>query len=215
VPLTDAEAAASELDRTAAAGAIGVIISANVENANIGELALDPFWRKAEALGLPVLLHPVLAGAVPRVGKFALGQIAHYTYDTTLGIGSLIMSGVLDRFPRLKLLLSHGGGTYPYLAGRFDVMHERMDKAAQGDIAQKSPSHYARQMAYDSIVHAPKALRFLIEIAGIENVHLGSDYSFPPADMAPLALLQAAGLSKADKDAIFEINPRRLFSRLR
>ena len=69
-------------------------------------------------------------------------------------------------------------------------------------------------MAYDSIVHAPKALRFLIDIAGIDNVLLGTDYSFPPADMEPLALLRAAGLSQADTDAIADGNPRRLFSRL-
>jgi aminocarboxymuconate-semialdehyde decarboxylase len=215
VPLTDAEAAAAELERTMNNGAIGVIISANIEAVNIGELPLDPFWRKAEALGLPVLLHPVLSSAVPRVGKFALGQIAHYTYDTTLGTGSLIMSGVLDRFPKLKLLLSHGGGTYPYLAGRFDVMHKRMDKAGQHNVAAKTPSAYAREMHYDSIVHAPKALRFLIDIAGNGNVHLGTDYSFPPADMEPLDLVKAAGLSKADSEAISDGNPRKLFSRLK
>jgi aminocarboxymuconate-semialdehyde decarboxylase len=70
-------------------------------------------------------------------------------------------------------------------------------------------------MAYDSIVHAPKALRFLIDVVGCDNVLLGTDYSFPPADMAPLALLAAAGLSNTDVAAIADTNPRRLFSRLR
>jgi aminocarboxymuconate-semialdehyde decarboxylase len=214
VPLIDAEAAAAELERTVGMGACGVIISANVENTNIGELPLDPFWRKAESLGLPVLLHPVLAGPVPRVGKFALGQIAHYTYDTTLGIGSLLMSGVLDRFPRLKLVLSHGGGTYPYLAGRFDTMHRRMDKASQANVAAETPSAYAPRMIYDSIVHGPKQLRFLIDLVGLDNIVLGTDYSFPPADMEPLALLRAAGLSAAQTAAIADDNPRRVFSRL-
>ena len=64
-------------------------------------------------------------------------------------------------------------------------MHKRMDKAQQKNVAAETPSAYATQMSYDSIVHAPKALRFLIDIAGIENVHLGTDYSFPPADMEP------------------------------
>ena len=68
---------------------------------------------------------------------------------------------------------------------------------------------------FRTLVHAPKALRFLIDIAGIDNVLLGTDYSFPPADMEPLALLKAAGLSKADTDAIAEGNPRRLFARLK
>jgi aminocarboxymuconate-semialdehyde decarboxylase len=215
VPLTDAQAAAAELERVMGVGACGVIISSNIENTNIGELALDPFWAKAEALAAPVLIHPVLVGQAPRAAKFGLAQVAQYTFDTTLGVGSLLMSGVLDRFPRLKLVLSHGGGAYPYLAGRFDIMHKRMDRAAQGDVAAKAPSAYAGQMTYDSIVHAPKALRFLIDIAGIDNVVLGTDYSFPPADMEPLALLQSAGLSAAETDAIADANPRRVFARLR
>ena len=214
VPMIDADAAAAELQRTADKGAVGVIISANVENTNLGEMPLDPFWRKAEALALPVLIHPVNVSPAPRTGKFALAQVALYTYDTTLGIGSLLMSGVMDRFPKLKLLWSHGGGAWPYLAGRFDVMHKRMDKAQQGNVAAKTPSAYARAMAYDSIVHAPKALRFLIDIAGIDNVLLGTDYSFPPADMEPLALLRAAQLSPAEFAAIADDNPRRVFARL-
>ena len=214
VPLTDAHAAAAELERVMGIGACGVIISSNIENTNIGELALDPFWAKAEALAAPVLIHPVLVGPAPRAAKFGLAQVAQYTFDTTLGVGSLLMSGVLDRFPRLKLVLSHGGGAYPYLAGRFDIMHRRMDRAAQGDVAVKTPSAYASQMVYDSIVHAPKALRFLIDLVGLDNVALGTDYSFPPADMEPLALLRSAGLSAAEIGAIADGNPRRVFSRL-
>jgi len=215
VPLIRAEAAAEEAERAASLGAIGVIISSNIENVNVGELPLDAFWRKLEALGLPVLIHPVLVAPAPRAAKFALAQVAQYTFDTTLGIGSVLMSGVLDRFPRLKLVLAHGGGAYPYLAGRFDVMHRRMDRAAQGDVASRTPSAYAAQMTYDSIVHAPKALRFLIDLVGLDNVVLGTDYSFPPADMEPLALLRSAGLSAAGIEAIADANPRRVFSRLR
>jgi aminocarboxymuconate-semialdehyde decarboxylase len=214
VPLAQAEAAAQELERIVAIGGCGVIIPANIENTNLGEVALDPFWQKAEALGLPVLIHPVLVGPAPRATKFGLAQVAQYTFDTTLGVGSLLMTGVLDRFPRLRLVLSHGGGAYPYLAGRFDIMHRRMDRRAQGDVAAKMPSAYASHMAYDSIVHAPKALRFLIDLVGLDNVALGTDYSFPPADMEPLALLRSAGLSSADVTAIADDNPRRLFARL-
>ena len=61
---------------------------------------------------------------------------------------------------------------------------------------------------------APKALRFLIDVAGIDNVLLGTDYSFPPADMEPLALLRAASLSRAEIAAIADDNPRRVFARL-
>jgi aminocarboxymuconate-semialdehyde decarboxylase len=215
VPLIAAQAAARELERAIGLGACGVIIPANIENINLGELSLDPFWDKAQALGIAILIHPVLVGPAPRAAKFGLAQVAQYTFDTTLGVGSLLMSGVLDRFPRLELVLSHGGGAYPYLAGRFDIMHRRMDRAAQGDVAVKMPSAYAPEMRYDSIVHAPKALRFLIDLVGLDNVVLGTDYSFTPADMEPLALLRSAGLSAAEIDAIADRNPRRVFNRLR
>lgn len=215
VPLVSAEAARKELTRAMTLGACGIIIPANVENVNLGELSLDSFWREAEAAGVPIMVHPVMVGSVPRAAKFGLTQVAQYTFDTTLGVGSILMSGVLDRFPRLKLVLSHGGGAFPYLAGRFDIMHERMDRVAQGDVAVKIPSAYASQMTYDSIVHAPKALRFLIEMVGVDNVVLGTDYSFPPADMNPLAFLRATGLSSGDSTAIADENPRRVFAKVR
>lgn len=214
VSLVDAKDAAVELERVVGLGAVAVMVPANVEGVNIGEKALDPFWARAETLALPVILHPVLVEPAPRAAKFALTQIAQYTFDTTLGIGSILLSGVLDRFPALSLVLSHGGGAFPYLLGRFDVMHERMDKAAQGDVAQRAPSTYATRIGYDTIVHAPKALRFLADTVGIERVALGTDEAFPPSDRDPVASVKAAGFSSADIELIAEANPRRLFPRL-
>ena len=215
VPLPDAAAAAREAEYAMRElGAAGLIVAANVENVNLGELKLDEFWDTVVKLDAPVFIHPVQAMPSPRVAKFALVQIAQYTFDTTLCVGSLIFSGVLDRFPSLTLVLSHGGGAYPYLAGRFDIMHARMDKSSQGDVAQRAPSSYAQQMVYDSIVHAPKPLRFLADLVGIDRLVLGTDYSFPPADLSPLASLRAAGFNATDIKKIAEENPHRLFPRL-
>lgn len=215
LPLAHVEDAIAELARVIEVGAVAAMVSANVEGVNLGELPLDPLWAKAEAAGFPIIIHPVLVGPAPRAAKFGLTQSVQYTYDTTLAVGSLLFSGVLDRFPRLTLMLSHGGGTFPYLAGRFDIMHARMDRAAQGDVAQKPPSAYAASMVYDTIVHAPKALRFLADLVGVEQLVMGTDYSFPPADLQPLESLRQAGFSAAQIDALAEANPRRIFSRLR
>jgi aminocarboxymuconate-semialdehyde decarboxylase len=214
VPLPNAEDAATELARAASLGAVAVMVSANIEGRNIGELALDPLWASATQHQMPVMIHPMASAPMPRAAKFGLTQSVQYTFDTTLGVGSLIFSGVLDRFPPLTLVLSHGGGAYPYLAGRLDIMHARMDKVAQGDVAQKAPSSYAPMMVYDTIVHAPKPLRFLADLVGVDRLVLGTDYSFPPADLSPLASLKAAGFDAADAKKITEDNPRRLFPRL-
>jgi aminocarboxymuconate-semialdehyde decarboxylase len=215
VPLPNADDAVAELERIMGLGAIGLMVPANVENTNIGELALDPLWAKAEALNCPVILHPVLVGPAPRAAKFGLTQSTQYTFDTTLGIGSLVFSGVLDRFPKLTIVLSHGGGAFPYLAGRFDIMHLRMDRAAQGDVAQNAPTSYLSRFGYDSILHSGATLRYLAEVAGIERIMLGTDYSFPPADLTPLSTLKAAGFTEAQIEQIAVGNVLRLFPRVK
>jgi aminocarboxymuconate-semialdehyde decarboxylase len=215
VPLVDAGTAASELERSAGLGAVAVMVSTNIEGRNIGECDLDAFWGKAEALRLPVILHPVLVESAARTSRFGLTQIAQYTFDTTVGFGSMLFSGVLDRFPNLTLVLSHGGGTFPYLLGRFDLVSSRPNAKAQGISSREAPSVYASRVNYDTIVHSPKVLRFLTDQVGIDQLLVGSDESFPPADDDPLGSLSAAGFSVAQIEQVAEANPRRLFPLLK
>jgi aminocarboxymuconate-semialdehyde decarboxylase len=216
VPLPHAADAAAELERAVRnLGAIGAVIPANVADVNLGDLDLDPFWQTAVGLNVGVFIHPVQAVPVKRSARHGLTQIVQYTSDTSLSVGSLIFSGVLDRFPMLRLLLSHGGGALPYLIGRFDCMHERMDRAAQGDVAQAAPSAYLRSFYYDTIVHDPGILRWLASRVGLGRVVLGSDYSFPPADRDPVATVRRAGFSAAETEAILDDNALALFPALR
>jgi len=210
--LPDAARAARELERAVREdGAIGGVVAANVEGVNLGELALDEYWASAQALDVPVFIHPAAPAPTPRTRLYALNQIVQYTYDTTLCIGSLIGSGVLDHFPRLELILSHGGGALPWLIGRFDCMHGRMDRAGQQDVARETPSHYLTRLSYDTILHEPAALRYLIDRVGVDRVVLGSDDSFPPADHDPMATLRATGIGSSEIERIADANPRRLF----
>jgi aminocarboxymuconate-semialdehyde decarboxylase len=215
VPFPHAEDAALELHHAVKQlGAVGAVIAANVEGTNLGEIDLDAFWQTAVDLDVGVFIHPVQAKPNPRAAKFGLAQTVQYTVDATFTVGSLIAAGVLDRFPRLRILLSHGGGTFPYLTGRFDCMHERMDRAQQGDVAQQAPSSYLRRFYYDTILHDPTILAWLAGRVGADRIVLGSDYSFPPADLDPLGTVRSAGFSDADFYGIAEANPRALFPRL-
>jgi aminocarboxymuconate-semialdehyde decarboxylase len=210
--LQDPAGAARELERAVReSGAIGGVIGASVEGVNLGELSLDEYWAAASALKVPVFIHPAAPEAPPRTRKFALNQVAQYTFDTTASVGSMIMSGVLDRFPDLDIILSHGGGTIPYLIGRFDLMYGRSDKAATGMTAKHKPSAYLRRFHYDTILHDPKVLGFLAEMVRTDRIVLGSDDPFPPADHDPLGSLRAAGFSPADITTIADDNPHRLF----
>jgi aminocarboxymuconate-semialdehyde decarboxylase len=208
--MPDAAAAARELEHAVRQqGAAGGIVACNIEGVNLGELPLDEYWAAACELGVPVFLHPTQPAPTPRTRKFALNQVVQYTFDTTLAVGSLVWSGVLDRFPKLELRLSHGGGALPYLIGRFDVMHERSHTA---DIVSKSaPSAYLHRMHYDTILHEPQALRYLKEKVGVQRMVLGTDDSFPPADRDPLGSLRRAGFGASEIEQIASANPARLF----
>jgi aminocarboxymuconate-semialdehyde decarboxylase len=212
VPFPDAHESAAELTHAVKQlGAVGAVVAANVEGVNLGELDLDAFWQTAVDLDIGVFIHPVQAQPSPRSAKFALSQIAQYTVDTTFTVGSLISAGVLDRFPKLRILLSHGGGTFPYLTGRFDIMHERMDRKQQGDVAENAPSSYLRRFYYDTILHDPAILKWLASRVSVDRIVLGSDYSFPPADLDPVGTTRKAGFSDAEFKTIAEDNPRVLF----
>lgn len=210
--LPHAALAARELERAVKQlGAVGGVVATNVEGTNLGELPLDEYWAAAVELDVPVFLHPTAPVPVPRTAKFSLSQVAQYTFDTTLCVGSLIGAGVMDRFPKLRAILSHGGGSVPYLIGRFDCMHQRADPRQSGVVAEKAPSEYLRRFWYDTIVHDPLTLEFLAQRVRADRLVLGTDESFPPHEADPLGLLRRALFSDADVALIGEANPRSLF----
>lgn len=108
--------------------------------------------------------------------------------------------------------MSHGGGSVPYLIGRFDCMHERTDRRQTGAVAQHAPSAYLRRFWYDTILHDPLSLAFLAQRVQTDRMVLGTDESFPPHEADPLGLLRRANFSAADVAQIGERNPRALFA---
>ncbi|HLI64425.1 MAG TPA: amidohydrolase family protein [Terriglobales bacterium] len=211
-PLQDPARAARELERAQReCNAVGATVAANVMGANLGEAPLDEYWAAASELGLPVLIHPNQPDPTPRVRRWALNQTVHFPYDTTLSVASLIFGGVMDRFPNLKLILPHGGGLIPYLIGRLDHMHARMDRTAEGDVALDRPSAYLDRFHYDTILHHPRVLLFLIDSVGLERIVLGSDDPFPPGVREPVRILHEAGLVAAQIATVTDDNPRKLF----
>ena len=209
VYLPDAARAARELEHAIdELGAVGAILSTNVEGVNLGEMPLDELWAAATALDAPLFLHPVQASPTPRGRRFALNTIVQYTFDTTLAVGSLIGAGVLDRYPSLRLILAHGGGAFPYLAGRFDCMFDRT-----GVTTASPPSAYLDRLYYDTLLHDATALRYLAGRVGVDHLVIGTDDGFPPVDRDPLASLRRAGFSKDEVTRIADTNPRTIFRR--
>jgi len=208
VPLQDPARAAAELAHAVQQLGLGAVqIGTNVLGKYLDEAGLDPLWEAAVALKVPVILHPWHVAGEERMHRHGLLRVVGYTADTTLAAGSIILGGIADRFPELKILLVHGGGFYPYQAGRL----ERAWELQPAPKAERSALDRLRWFHYDTVIHFSTALRYLVELVGAERIVLGSDAPFDIGDPTPVESVKKAGLGAASECAILESNPTRLF----
>ncbi|MCH8267877.1 MAG: amidohydrolase [Acidobacteria bacterium] len=171
----------------------------------------DPFWAKAEELGVPIFMHPDGAKNVIREGgldaRVNLGNIIGNPLETTVFFSHLIFDGTLDRFPGLRICGAHGGGFLPSYLGRTEVTCRRGGAEC---INKKRPSEYLKtQLLADSMVFSAEGLRHLVAEMGASQVVYGSDLPFMWPDTLDL-ILDATFLSNAEKEAILGGNLMRL-----
>lgn len=208
LPLQNADDALTELRRAKDAGAIGVCTLTNILGTPLTAPQYRPIWREIEAMRLPVFVHPTTPYTDGMgLADFGLGNTVGFTSETSLMIARMILEGMLDELPNLQVIACHGGGAFPYLAARFDIMWERTTSARKNDAP---PSSYLRRFWYDAIVYDPPTLDFLVARVGADRVLYGSDYPFSIGDMKGM-LARVDALPAEQRDAIRSRNAERLF----
>jgi aminocarboxymuconate-semialdehyde decarboxylase len=209
VPLQAPELAAAELETLAAAGFAGVEIAASIAGVALGDDRLAPFWAAAEATGALVFVHPTTRGSSgPGFDDHYLWNLVGNPMETTVAAAHLVLSGVLERHPDLRILLAHGGGAVLALRGR--LQHGWANLAAARTRLTEPPAVSLRRFFYDTVVFDPDVLRALVAFAGADRVLLGSDHPFDMADARPAETVAAAGLDPDDEHAVLGGNAARL-----
>jgi aminocarboxymuconate-semialdehyde decarboxylase len=168
--------AIEELERSCAKGAAGVMVLANVAGKSLTDPMFAPIWAEIDKRALPVLVHPTDPPGVDYMDmtKFDLSWSVGFMMDTTLAITRMIFEGFFDQYPNMKVIASHGGGTLPYLVGRFEKGDE-VELASRRQMKRK-PTDYLRHIYYDSITYDVRSLKYLISIVGEDHVMLGTDW---------------------------------------
>jgi aminocarboxymuconate-semialdehyde decarboxylase len=208
--LADAGAAAKELERCHRdLGMRGCMIPTHVPQGELTDPPYDGLWECAQALRIPIVLHPPTTGPSSRMeGIREFGGLFGRLIDTTTVATQLLVSGVFDRFPRLLIILVHGGGFLPYQSGRLD--REQAGRPNQWGV-QGRLSDYVRRYYFDTVLMSASSIRFLVQFAGDDRVMLGSDYPFT-ADAPRIArAVQDAGLGATAAAAVDRGTARRLF----
>jgi aminocarboxymuconate-semialdehyde decarboxylase len=207
VPLQDTRAAIEVVDDAVnRLGLMGVNLPGSVgEDARIDAERLEPFYAHVEKLGLPLFLHPtdvifqdMLSDGYDGALHLSLGRVI----EVSVAAMRLVLSGMMERHPNLKIVMSHTGGALPYQAGR-------MDKNTKAAKLPRPASEYMRRMFTDTVSPHSAGIKFAIEYYGIDHVMYGTDY--PCWDPAPcLKLIDDIKLSAADKQRLFYDNARRI-----
>jgi aminocarboxymuconate-semialdehyde decarboxylase len=184
VPLNDPAAAAEELRRARLElGLVGVEIGTCVGDVMLDDPSLAPFFEAAEELQTPILMHPymnMVSPPGPGLAGFHLANVIGNPMETFVAAARLIVGGVLDRHPGLRLQLVHAGGALPYQLGRLDHAYEVRSETKA--LARQRPSAYLENFLFDTVVFELSALDFLIELVGPERVLFGTDLPFDMGD---------------------------------
>lgn len=199
-------------DAVIACGLAGVEIGSYAPDGNGGtielsDVRLDPFWARAQELGAVIFLHPFGCPLEARLDRFYLSNTVAQPAENAAALSHLIFSGVLDRFPTLKLLAAHGGGYLPRVIGRSDHAWKVRPEARA---CTEPPSAYLGRLWFDSLVHGPGELAALAAAVGGGRIVLGSDYPFDMGCDDPVAEVAGADLSTAEGEAILRTNAERL-----
>jgi aminocarboxymuconate-semialdehyde decarboxylase len=209
VPMQLPQTAAGMLDQLIATdGCVGVEIGSNIAGRRLDEPEFEPFWRAAERLSVPVMIHPdTTYSTLDSLDRFYFQNVVGLPLETTVTVERLIAAGVLARHPELRVLLVHGGGFFPYHAGR--VRHAATVRPELAD-APPDPWRHLDQLWFDVITHDPQALRYLVDRVGAERVVLGTDLPFDMALRDPIARIDEAVPADV-RERIASRNPTRLY----
>ena len=230
LPVADPAGSLKELNRVAGKpGMVGVYLPNSLAGREyLFEPGFAPVLARCEELNLPLLIHPLdgepnwyaghrLADPYSGVDPSAKGPANRFpgltnslgeTFEQATTMAKLIVSGTLDKYPNLIPVIMHGGGALPYVYGRLDARG-----GGRGQLKQPF-QQYLRRFYYDSLVYYPIALRFLIDLVGVDRVMLGTDNMYGPGNQMseyPHTVIDQLNLPDDERDLILRGNAKRLF----
>ena len=229
LPMNVPEAAVREAERVLANGANAVQIASNVNGRPLDEPEFWPIFEVIAKSGRPILLHPARTREMPdypteKHSKYEICSVLGWPYETGVTLARLVFSGIMDRYPDLKVIAHHLGGVIPYLEGRVGHSWDQLGaRTSDEDYAsllkrlKKRPYDYFKDFYGDTAVEGARAATVCgLDFFGAEHVLFASDCPFdkekgPGYIRSTIAVIESLGLSTADKERVCHGNARRMF----
>lgn len=202
LPMQDVSLSMKELERCHSLGMPGVEIGSHIEDKNLDDPIFFPLWEAAESLGMAIFVHPWEMMGQNEMRKYWLPWLVGMPAETSRAICSFIFGGIFDKFPQLRVMFAHGGGSFPFTVGRVSHgWHCRPDLVNLNDV--KDPREYIGKFWVDGITHDDDALRFLVDLMGADRIAYGTDYPFPLGDLEHGRFIEEhSNLSSTEKEQL-------------
>jgi aminocarboxymuconate-semialdehyde decarboxylase len=169
----------------------------------------EPIFETAQRLDVPLFFHPTTPHPADLFLDYRLAATVGFTVDTTLSISRLIFSGMLDKYPRLKIVASHLGGNLPYLAERLDRGYAVYPECQK---PLNKPSDYLKKIYYDCVLFDPRAVAFAVDTLGVNQFMAGSDYPHQIGSMEKaVSVIRSLPYDTTTRETISSVNAKRVF----
>ncbi|KAL0480237.1 aminocarboxymuconate-semialdehyde decarboxylase [Acrasis kona] len=208
VPMQAPDLACKELRRCMEElGMKGIEIGTHVNKQTLDDPSMFPIFETAAELGATIFVHPWDMIGKDLMKKYWMPWLVGMPAETTLAMCSLMMGGVMEKLPNLKFCFAHGGGAFPFTVGRIEHGWNVRPDLCQTD-SRTNPRDFFGKFWVDSLVHDPKAFKYLVDVVGDDKVVLGSDYPFPLGELRPGELIEKSnvGFSREQKDKMLYHN---------
>jgi aminocarboxymuconate-semialdehyde decarboxylase len=205
VPLQNVDLALAELERCRRKlGLRGVEVNPSVNGMDLTDprLKLEKFFARAQALDAVIFMHPIGFTRGERLVDHYFNNVIGNPMETTIAASHLIFDGVMQRNPKLKIVLPHAGGYLAHYWARMDHAHRARPDCRT--VIRKAPSSYLRKMYFDTICFDPKMLRHMIDQYGAGHVLLGTDYPYDMGEEDPVGLIASVPRLKRAERAMIE-----------
>lgn len=212
LPLKVPEQAVAELKRAVTELNLkGAKIFSNVDGKPLDSPEFHPLYEEAQRLDVPLYIHPTTPMAREGLREYGLTIMVGLLFDSTLAVSRLIFSGVMEKYPGLKLILAHLGSTLPYILARLDVESSTLQKFLPGYRLHipRPPSDYFKRIYMDTVSHHKPAYMCAYATSGPEKIMMGSDYPYSLWKNTVKAI-EELEIPKADKEKIYSGNVRQL-----
>ena len=209
LPWQTPDEAIQELDRAQAElGFCGAVLYSHIGGRPVDDPDFEPVYAHAEAKGLPIVLHPTVPTWGAAIKEHWMIGMMGLQVDTSFALLRLILSGILERYPRLQIVMPHIGGVLPYMIGRIDHQTEVMGRARE-QITQP-PSAYLRRVYLDIVSPSAQALQYAYEFSGADRLLFGTDHPWVDPQIF-VELVEGMEISDSDRAKIFGGNASVLF----